>query len=592
MRASVVAFCSTVLSCLVVWGAYNKKQQFYPTVVYLTSHQPCIAIIFFQCAVLLLFVAKLLIRLFFGRLQQTEVDNLVSQSWYAFFDTCLVFAFFQDELGTEFLFLFTILLLVKAFHWLIEERVDYMERTPVLTVLFHIRVLTLIFILAFLDLSNIRSIYWQPVVHGVSVHIALTIEYCVLFLSLCSTTVRYLMRVIDSAREHPWDRKAMYLLYADIIVGLLRLALYVHFTVAMWAIHPLPFFIARPIYLSVRALKKAIRDVRMSRRALRYMNTVFRDATAAELAASSDTVCIICREEMQVPTPEARGQQNQNSTLKRLPCSHIFHIGCLRSWFQLQQTCPTCRMDVIRQVRQQEQNQAAAAGAGQQPSGQPASSSAPTSTAATTSVGSQPNVDNAARPPWMPPGMQFPPFPAMWGPGFPTLTSASDTPSCPPMPAPYFMPPFMGMPIIYPGNLLPNLNTSMPEPPTGALDSASEARLRSSVEARFTALRQINVLLNAAVLQMNAYLNASTSVPGSIDGSQTPMASTSPEMVPVASVTDQSTTKPKLDEPSLSNGIDAPTCAESVDSGDSTVSEIRRRRVEHFTNKSTSPITQ
>ena len=33
---------------------------------------------------------------------------------------------------------------------------------------------------------------------------------------------------------------------------------------------------------------------------------------------------------------------------KKLPCNHIFHTSCLRSWFQRQQTCPTCRMDVLR----------------------------------------------------------------------------------------------------------------------------------------------------------------------------------------------------------------------------------------------------
>ena len=33
---------------------------------------------------------------------------------------------------------------------------------------------------------------------------------------------------------------------------------------------------------------------------------------------------------------------------KKLPCNHIFHTNCLRSWFQRQHTCPTCRLDVIR----------------------------------------------------------------------------------------------------------------------------------------------------------------------------------------------------------------------------------------------------
>lgn len=35
------------------------------------------------------------------------------------------------------------------------------------------------------------------------------------------------------------------------------------------------------------------------------------------------------------------------SGAKKLPCNHIFHPNCLRTWFQRQQTCPTCRTDVL-----------------------------------------------------------------------------------------------------------------------------------------------------------------------------------------------------------------------------------------------------
>lgn len=59
------------------------------------------------------------------------------------------------------------------------------------------------------------------------------------------------------------------------------------------------------------------------------------DATVEELAAT-DNICIICREEM------------TSSASKKIPCNHIFHASCLRSWFQRQQTCPTCRMNVLR----------------------------------------------------------------------------------------------------------------------------------------------------------------------------------------------------------------------------------------------------
>lgn len=64
------------------------------------------------------------------------------------------------------------------------------------------------------------------------------------------------------------------------------------------------------------------------------MNTLYPDATPDELT-QSDNICIICREDMV-------------NTSKKLPCGHIFHTACLRSWFQRQQTCPTCRLNILR----------------------------------------------------------------------------------------------------------------------------------------------------------------------------------------------------------------------------------------------------
>lgn len=83
-----------------------------------------------------------------------------------------------------------------------------------------------------------------------------------------------------------------------------------------------------------RNFKKALNDVILSRRAIRNMNTLYPDASPEELA-QSDNICIICREDMV-------------NTSKKLPCGHIFHTACLRSWFQRQQTCPTCRLNILR----------------------------------------------------------------------------------------------------------------------------------------------------------------------------------------------------------------------------------------------------
>jgi len=52
------------------------------------------------------------------------------------------------------------------------------------------------------------------------------------------------------------------------------------------------------MYLSLRTFKKAFNDVVMSRRAIQNLNIMYPDVSQEQLAAYSDTICIICREEM------------------------------------------------------------------------------------------------------------------------------------------------------------------------------------------------------------------------------------------------------------------------------------------------------
>lgn len=84
------------------------------------------------------------------------------------------------------------------------------------------------------------------------------------------------------------------------------------------------------------------------------MNARYPDATAEELGR--DGTCIICREEMQPwqPHPHDPGQRRPTRTVvderqrpKKLPCGHVLHFGCLRSWLERQQVCPTCRSSVL-----------------------------------------------------------------------------------------------------------------------------------------------------------------------------------------------------------------------------------------------------
>lgn len=52
--------------------------------------------------------------------------------WYALTETCLAFTVFRDDFNPRFVALFTVLLFLKSFHWLAEERVNFVSKTFVI----------------------------------------------------------------------------------------------------------------------------------------------------------------------------------------------------------------------------------------------------------------------------------------------------------------------------------------------------------------------------------------------------------------------------------------------------------------------------
>lgn len=497
------------------------------------------AVIYLQAFVFVVLFGKIMRKVFFGRLRAAEFEHLMERSWYAVTETCLAFTVFKDDFSPKFVALFTLLLFLKSFHWLAEDRVDFMERSPSISMLFHVRVLSLACLLASVDCLFIGHAYHSTLTKGASVQLVFGFEYAILLTIIINTLVKYVLHSIDLHSENPWEAKAVFMLYAELIIGFIKVLLYVLFIVIMVRIYTLPLFAVRPMYLTMRAFKKAFNDVILSRRAIHNMNTWYPDATPEELAAA-DNVCIICREEMLAPST------------KKLPCNHIFHKTCLRSWFQRQQTCPTCRLDVLRAPLPNQVNQRVA--------GLAAAVAAAAQRAPLPGAREQGQVGQAAQAPAVAPGQNQPPFPpfdpnifaqilhnARIGaapPVMPQNHPRTSTPTATPHNAPTsnvtqgqpnavpttipannpFMSPPMTIPA-FPFSPPPfGIPPPMPPPNFSGLTTdelrTMEGNERENIEARVKCLRNVQVLLDAAVMEMQQYtlvvsrLNASK--PGEI----------------------------------------------------------------------------
>ncbi|KAJ5818216.1 hypothetical protein N7474_003807 [Penicillium riverlandense] len=157
-----------------------------------------------------------------------------------------------------------------------------------------------------------------------------------------------------------WEEKGRWVFYLDLLTDFLKLSVYLTFFAILITFYGLPIHILRDVVVTIRSFGRRIMDFLRYRNATRDMDERYPNATAEEVAR--EEVCIICREEMvsaepaaDVPEnvgqqpPAAGTQQRVPDRLrpKKLPCGHILHFACLRSWLERQQNCPTCRRPVV-----------------------------------------------------------------------------------------------------------------------------------------------------------------------------------------------------------------------------------------------------
>lgn len=101
-----------------------------------------------------------------------------------------------------------------------------MERSPVITWLFHLRVGTLLGLLFAINLTMIHYAYNTTATKGPSVQLVFGFEYAILLTVVFNIAVKYVLHTIDLQSENPWDNKPVFLLYTELIIGLLKVIMY------------------------------------------------------------------------------------------------------------------------------------------------------------------------------------------------------------------------------------------------------------------------------------------------------------------------------------------------------------------------------
>ena len=276
---------------------------------------------------------------------------------------------------------------LQVFHWIAMDRVEYAETVSDVSVFSHLRVASLMLILLAGDAMFLMYSLRTTVEDGPSVLLLFAFEYVILATMTISGLCRYAFYYVDhlvSRRNAAlnaandatgsgddadneeeeddldggagagagagWEGKGVAIFYLGLITDMVQLLVYFVFFIVILTHYGMPLHLIRDLYVTFRNFRARVSDFIRYRRITSNMHRRFPDATREDI--EREPTCIVCREQMKVPEASSGNQANicppaaRRDLPKTLPCGHTFHLGCLRSWLERQQSCPTCRAPV------------------------------------------------------------------------------------------------------------------------------------------------------------------------------------------------------------------------------------------------------
>ncbi|XP_044048254.1 E3 ubiquitin-protein ligase AMFR-like [Siniperca chuatsi] len=291
------------------------------------------------CCVLLL-IGKLIQCVVFGSLRVSEKQHLKDKFWnFIFYKLIFVFGVLNVQTVEEVVMWwlwFSVLVFLHLLVQLCKDRFEYLSFSPTTPLSSHARVLLLL-VLLLLCCGGLATLC-SRLVRSQGRHTAAFMAAECMLVTVMTTHVmfRYSIHLWDVNQEGSWDNKSSYVYYTDLLMELLLLGLdllhHIHMLVFsnIW-LSMASLVIFMQLRFLVQEVQKRIRRHHNYLRVLRNMETRFTVASADELAANNDD-CAICWDVM--------------SSARKLPCGHLFHSSCLRSWLEQDTSCPTCRMSL------------------------------------------------------------------------------------------------------------------------------------------------------------------------------------------------------------------------------------------------------
>ncbi|XP_043084044.1 autocrine motility factor receptor a [Puntigrus tetrazona] len=291
------------------------------------------------CCILML-IAKVIQCIVFGPLRVSEKQHLKDKFWnFIFYKFIFIFGVLNVQRVEEVVLWclwFSMLIFLHLMVQLCKDRFEYLSFSPTTPMSSHVRVLALL--VSVLTCCGGLAVLCALVghLHGMHTVAFMAAECLLVTVRTGHVIIRYSIHLWDLNHEGTWENKSSYIYYTDFVMELAILCLDL-----MHHIHMLLFgniwlsMASLVIFMQLRYLfhevQRRIRRHKNYLRVIDNMESRFAVATPDELVANNDD-CAICWDSM--------------TTARKLPCGHLFHNSCLRSWLEQDTSCPTCRMSL------------------------------------------------------------------------------------------------------------------------------------------------------------------------------------------------------------------------------------------------------
>ena len=357
---------------LVLWYTLRTRREFFPAVVYLSSSKLSYIIFGNALAALALSIFQLVCNIFLGGLRSAEREAIRDGMRWSMTETCLALTMFREEVSMNMGAMFLILIMGKCWHWAVELRGKHLIQTEEAFVLerngrlrvripwSHIKYVLMVIFLSAVDGAAIAYCIWHFVDNGPSVLILFGFEGVILGISAFTALNLYYLHFLDgfvNSVAHTWpnfqpfkyfatvwrDYRLTLNLSADLVSCSAKFLSYLLFFFIVFTYYGMPFNIFREVYISCLELRKKMIQFASYRKLSNMMDSKFHTCTTDEELEEAGGVCIICRDALLVAEKP-----------KKLPgCGHVFHKYCLKGWLMQQNSCPTCRRDIMAAVNEE-----------------------------------------------------------------------------------------------------------------------------------------------------------------------------------------------------------------------------------------------